>query len=46
MDLQENIYKKVKKIYYMSAGFAGRLVVDFEDLSIHVVLEVQNPKYR
>ena len=23
MDLQENINKKVKKTYYMSAGFAG-----------------------
>ena len=27
LDLQENIYKKVKKTYYMSAGD----VVDFED---------------
>ena len=25
LDLQENIYKKVKKTYYTSAGFAGRL---------------------
>ena len=23
LDLQENIYNKVKKTYYMSAGFAG-----------------------
>ena len=42
MDLQENIYKKVKKTYYMSAGFASRHVVGFEDLSIDVFLEVQN----
>ena len=45
MDLQENIYKKVKKTYYMSAGFAGRHVVGFEDLSIDVFLEVQNKRY-
>jgi hypothetical protein len=29
-----------KKIYYMSAGFAGRLVVGFEDLSTDAFLEV------
>ena len=45
MDLQENIYKKVKKAYYMLAGFAGRHVVDFEDLSIDVFLAVQNKIY-
>ena len=38
LNLQENIYKKVKKTYYMSAG------VGFEDLSIDVFLEVQNKK--
>ena len=42
LDLQENIYKKVKKTYYMSAGFAGRHVVGFGDLSIDIFLEVQN----
>ena len=45
LDLQENIYKKIKKTYYMSAGFAGRHVVGFEDLSIDVFLEVQNKRY-
>ena len=45
LDLQENIYKQVKKTYNMSAGFAGRHVVDFEDLSIDVFLEVQNKRY-
>ena len=43
LDLQENIYyKQVKKNYYMSACFAGRHVVGFEDLSIDVFLKVQN----
>ena len=28
-------------LHYMSAGFAGRYVVGFEDLSIDVFLEVQ-----
>ena len=45
LDLQENIYKKVQKTYYMSAGVAGRHVVDFKDLSIDVFLEVQTRKY-
>ena len=44
-DLQENIYKQIKKTYYMSAGFAGRHVVGFGDLSIDVFLEVQNQRY-
>ena len=44
LDLQENIYKQVRKTYYMSAGFAGRHVVDLGDLSIDVFLEVQNKK--
>ena len=43
--LQDNIYKKVKKTYYMSAGFAGRHVVDFGDLNIDIFLEVQDKKY-
>ena len=29
----------------MSAGFAGRHVVRFEDLSIDIFLEVQNKRY-
>ena len=29
LNLQENSYKKVKKTYYVSAGFAGRHVVRF-----------------
>ena len=45
LDLQENIYKKVKKTYYMSAGFAGQHVVSFEDLNIDIFLEVQNQRY-
>ena len=45
MDLQENIYEKVKKTYYMLAGFAGRHVVDFGDLNIDIFLEVQNKTY-
>ena len=35
LDLQENIYKQVKKTYYMSAGE----VVGLGDLSIDVFLE-------
>ena len=45
LDLQENIYKQIKKTYYMSAGFAGRHVVGFGDLSIDISLEVQNKRY-
>ena len=45
LDLQENIYNKVKKTYYMSAGFTGRHVVDFWDLNIDMFLEVQDKKY-
>ena len=45
LDLQENIYKKVKKTDYPSAGFAGRPVVGFGDLSIDIFLEVQNKTY-
>ena len=45
MDLQENIYEKVKKTYYMLAGFAGQHVVSFEDLNIEIFLEVQNKRY-
>ena len=44
MDLQENIYKKVKKTYYVLAGFAGQHVVSFEDLNIDIFLEVQNKR--
>ena len=39
LDLQENIYGKVKKTYYMSAG------VDLGDLNIDIFLEVQDKKY-
>ena len=46
MDLQENTYRKIKKTYYMSAGFAGQHVVGFGDLSIEVFVEVHNQKYR
>ena len=45
LDLQENIYKQVKKTYYMSAGFAGQHIVDFGDLNIDIFLEVQDKKY-
>ena len=45
LDLQENIYKQVKKTYYMLAGFAGQHVVGFLDFFIDIFLEVQNKKY-
>ena len=45
LDFQENIYKQIKKTYYMSVGFAGRHVVGFEELSIDVFLEVQDKRY-
>ena len=45
LDLQENMYKRVKKTYYMSAGFAGRHVVGLGDLSVDVFLEVKNKRY-
>ena len=44
-DLQEHIYKQVWKTDYPSAGFAGRQVVGFWDLSIDIFLEVQNATY-
>ena len=45
MDPQENIYKEIKKSYYVLVGFAGQHVVSFEDLNIDIFLEVQNKKY-
>ena len=45
LDLQDNIYKQVQKTYYMSAGFAGRHVVNFGDLNIDMFLEVQDKRY-
>ena len=45
LDLQENMYTKVKTTPYMSAGFAGRHVVDLGDLNIDMFLEVQDKKY-
>ena len=45
LDLQQNIYKQVKKTYYMSAGFADRRVVGLEDLRIDAFLEFPNKKY-
>ena len=45
LDLQENTYKQVKKIYYVSAGFAGRHVVGFLIFCIDIFLEVQDKKY-
>ena len=45
MDLQENIYKKVRKFDYPLAAFGGQQVVGFGDLSIDIFLEVQNEKY-
>ena len=44
LDLQETIYTKVKKTYYMSAGEAGRHVVGFFNLFIDVFLEVQTKR--
>ena len=45
LDLQKYIYEQIMKTYYVSAGFAGRHVVGFRDLSIDIFLEVQNKKY-
>ena len=45
LDLQAHIYNKVKKIYYMSAGFAGRHILGLGDLRIDIFLEVQNKTY-
>ena len=45
LDLQEIIYNKVKKTYYMLAGSAGQHVVVFWDLNINIFLEVQDKKY-
>ena len=45
MDLQEHIYKKVRKTNYLLAGFAGQRVVGFGDLSIDIFLEVHNQIY-
>ena len=46
MDLEENIYKKVKTTHYMLAGFAGQRVVSFLDFVIDVLLEGQSKRYR
>jgi hypothetical protein len=43
-DLHENICKLMNKDYYKSVGFAGRHLVGLVDLSINVVLEVQNKR--
>ena len=45
LDLQENIYKKVQKTYYMLAGSAGQHVVSLWDLNIDIFLEVQDKKH-
>ena len=45
LDLQGNIYKKVKKTYYMLAGLAGQDVVGFEDLNIDIFQEVHDKRY-
>ena len=37
LDLQEDIYNKAMKTYYMSGGFAGRHVAGVGDLSIDIV---------
>ena len=37
---------KNKNTYYMSAGFAGRHVVDFGDLNIDIFLEVQDNRVK
>ena len=42
---EKNIYRKVEKIHYPSAGFAGRRIVDFKDCSIDIFLEIQNQTY-
>ena len=44
LDLQDNIYKKVKKTYYMLAGSVGQHVVGFWGLNINIFLEVQDKK--
>ena len=45
LDLQENMYRNVQKTDYPSAGFAGRRIVGFGDLSIDIFVEVQNERY-
>ena len=45
LDLQEHIYEKYKKTYYVSAGFAGKHVVGFGASNIDISLEVQSQKY-
>ena len=44
LDLQENIYDKIKKTYYVSTGLAGRHVVGLGDLSVDIFLEAQGKK--
>ena len=44
LDLQENIYRKVKETNFPSAGFAGRRKVGLGDLTIDISLEIQNKK--
>ena len=45
MDLQENIDEKIKKTYYMTAGFAGQHVMGFGDLGTDIFVEIQNERY-
>ena len=45
MALQENIYKTVKKTFYISAGFAGGHVVGFGDLSVGAFRKAQDTTY-
>ena len=45
LDLQDNIYKKNQKTYYVLVGSAGQHVVGFWDLNIDIFLEVQDKKY-
>ena len=40
--LQENVFKKIRKIHIFGAGSAGAKKVCFEDLSKDIFLEVQN----
>ena len=43
-DLPENIHNQMKQAYYISAVFACRCVVGFEDLSTGAFLEVQDKR--
>jgi len=42
LDFQEHVFKQVRKMHLLGAGFASAKKVCFEDLSKDMFLEVQN----